>query len=436
MTFSVSEIAELIGDAQVDKRVYIDQEIFDLEMERIFKRAWLYIGHESQIAKAGDYFTTEMGTQPVVLVRDDENQIRLFFNRCTHRGARLVVNPSGNVERFVCNFHAYSFKTNGKIASIPLEDSYDNSGYGSCNPAMNLKQVADVESYRGFIFARLEPGDIDLLTWLGDAAASLDNFVDRAPGGEVEVVGRPLRWINHCNWKMLNENVIDGAHVVGTHPSIGQTGALLAKSYEDKGEEVPEVLQMAKGFWQPAQVIRDMGVTVLENGHSYIGGRFSLHTSYSEVEDYLDALKLAYDEKRMQEILTQQRHNTCFYPNMNMKTMIQKFRVFKPIAPNKTVVESWVFRLKGAPDEILQRTLAYGEMLDSPATLVSTDDAEVMMRMQSGLQADADQWVSMHRGLQRPVERTGEAIHCDGESEVAFIHQYKIWKRFMCGETV
>jgi hypothetical protein len=193
---------------------------------------------------------------------------------------------------------------------------------------------------------------------------------------------------------------------------------------------------MAKGFWQPAQVIRDMGVTILENGHSYLGGRFSLHTGYSEVGDYLAALKQAYGDKRTEEILTQQRHNTCFYPNMNMKTMIQKFRIFKPVSPNKTVVESWVFRLKGAPDEILQRTLAYAEMLDSPATLVSDDDAEVMGRMQGGLEADADRWVSMHRGMERPVEKRGTALDCDGESEVGFIHQYKIWKRFMCGETV
>ena len=426
----------MVGRARVDKRVYIDQEIFDLEMERLFKRAWLYIGHESQVKKPGDYFTTEMGTQPVIVVRDDNNQIRVFYNRCTHRGARLVVNHTGNVQRFVCDFHAYSFETNGKLAYIPLENSYDAPAQGSCKPDMNLRKVAGVEIYRGFIFARLEPGDTDLLTWLGGAAGSLDNFVDRAPEGEVEVAGRPLRWINRCNWKMLSENVIDGAHVFGTHPSIGQAGAQLAKNYEDRGEAVPDILQMAKGFWQPPQVIRDMGVTVLENGHSYIGGRFSLHTDYSEIKEYLDALRQACGEERTTEILSQQRHNTCFYPNMNMKTMIQKFRVFKPVAPDKTVVESWVFRLKGAPDDILQRTLAYAEMLDSPATLVSSDDAEVMMRMQSGLEADADKWVSMQRGLERPADKSVDGMHCEGDSETAFIHQYDTWKRFMCGEQV
>lgn len=436
MTLSNSEVVALVGDAKVDKRVYTDQAIFDLEMERIFEQTWVYVAHESQVAKPGDYMTTEIGKQDVILTRDEKSKIHIFYNRCTHRGAKLTIKDSGNVQQFVCNFHAYCFKTDGTLASIPLEDSYEDSGYGRCSPEMNLREVADVESYRGFIFARLRPGKIDLHSWLGDTKKTLDNFVDRAPEAEVEVVGRPYRWINPCNWKMLVENIVDGAHVVGTHPSIGQTGARLAKEYEVKNEAVPAVLQMAKGFWQPAQVIREMGVTVLENGHAYNGGRFSLHSGYSEVGDYVEALKNAYGEQRTDEILLQQRHNTGFYPNMHMKTMIQKIRIFKPVSPSKTLVECWVFRLKGAPDEILQRTLSYAEMLDSPATLVSSDDAEVMMRMQHGLETEAEQWVSMHRGLKRPVEKENDALHCEGDTELAFIHQYNVWKRLMCGETV
>lgn len=432
--YTHSEINGLVHGPRVDKRVYTEQDIFDLEMERIFAGAWTYMGHESQIPEPGCYVTTDIGTQPLILVRDEHKRLRVFYNRCTHRGAKIVVNASGRISKFVCNFHSYSFNADGSIAGIPLEDTYDGSGHGRCNSEMNLREVPDVESYRGFIFVRLKHGTVDLADWLGDAAATIDNFVDRAPDGCVEVVGRPYRWVNHCNWKMLVENIVDGAHVGGTHPSIGQTGTTLANEYRKKGQTVPPILEMARSFWQPNQFIRDMGLTVLPNGHSYNGGRLSIHSDYSEVPGYIEAMEEAYGKQRSKEILSHQRHNTCIYPNLHMKSMIQKIRIFKPLAPDKTVVECWAFRLKGAPAEMLQWTLTYAEMLDSPATLVSTDDVEVMMRMQAGLKADAEPMVNMYRGLKRREVPTGDALYCEGDSERPFIRQFDVWKKLMCEE--
>ena len=432
--YKTTEIAQLVKDAQVDKRVYTDQEIFDLEMERVFGRTWVYLAHESQVPSPGSYVTTDIGKQPLILTRDAQGKLRVFYNRCTHRGAKLLIKSSGQASTFVCNFHAYSFNTDGTIAGIPFEDSYETSGYGRCNPEMNLREVTDVDSYRGFVFVRLESGGMDLKTWLSDTLATIDNLVDRAPEGEVEVVGPPYRWINHCNWKMLVENLVDGAHVGGTHPSIGQTGAKLAKEYSDQGKPVPQLLDLIQIFSAPLQFIRDMGITVLPNGHSYNGGEVAGHSNYSEVAEYTKAMDEAYGQERRNEILSQQRHNTCIYPNLHMKTMIQKIRVFKPVSPDKTLVECWVFRLKGAPDELLQRTMAYAELLDSPATLVSTDDVEVMMRMQSGLASDAYQMVSMQRGYKREEKQEGNSLRCEGDSERPFICQYELWKKLMCEE--
>src|SRR6201984_969999 len=97
-----AELARLIAPGRVHHRLYTDPAIFDLEMERIFDAAWVYVGHESQIKKPGDYFATRMGRKPVVLVRDDEGTVRVIHNQCAHRGAMVVATDKGNTAEFIC----------------------------------------------------------------------------------------------------------------------------------------------------------------------------------------------------------------------------------------------------------------------------------------------------------------------------------------------
>lgn len=428
-------LSEMIQETRVDKRVYTDQDVFDLEMERLFARTWIYAGHTSQIANPGDYVTTEIGNQPVIVVRSRNNDIKVLLNHCPHRGAIVVNEDSGHATRFVCRFHAYSFNTDGSAAGIPLEDSYDGTAFGRCDPEMKLKEVAAVDTYRGFIFVCLNSVNMPLVDWLGATTATIDNFIDRSPLGEVEVVGRPYRWVNRCNWKMLIENLVDGTHVNGTHPSIGQTADRIAREYEEAGGTVPPIVEMAGSFWQKNDFIRKMGITLLPNGHCYNGGKVSIHSGYAKVDAYGEALEGAYGADRAAHILSQQRHNTAIYPNLHIKTMIQKIRIFKPIGPDKTVVECWVFRLKGAPDEVLQRTLTYAEMLDSPGALVSTDDLEVMIRQQNGFHSSASNFVNFQRGVKRPTQIDGDAVFCEGDSEQAFVKQFETWKTLMCTVT-
>jgi len=95
------------------------------------------------------------------------------------------------------------------------------------------------------------------------------------------------------------------------------------------------------------------------------------------------------------------------------------------------LTESWVFRPKGAPEEMFRRTILYTQMLDSPGTLVSTDDHEVMTRMQTGLEESSASWVTLQRGRNRPMETTETGIMCNGDSEVPFQHQFAVWKDHM-----
>lgn len=97
-------LAELVRDFRIAPQVYADPALFELEMERLFARTWLFVGHECQIREPGDYFTTRLGRQDVIVVRDHDGQIHVLHNRCAHRGPHLCGQPSGNVSRFVCPY--------------------------------------------------------------------------------------------------------------------------------------------------------------------------------------------------------------------------------------------------------------------------------------------------------------------------------------------
>ena len=115
-------LAMLVQPDRVHRSVYADPAIFDLEMERIFGRAWLVLGHESQVKNAGDYFTTRMGREPVIVVRKNEDEIAVLVNRCAHRGSMVCAEGRGNTERFVCPYHGWSYDRAGSAAGRAVRE--------------------------------------------------------------------------------------------------------------------------------------------------------------------------------------------------------------------------------------------------------------------------------------------------------------------------
>ena len=115
MTWTTEQLAGLVEPDRAHRKAYTDPEIFDLEMERIFERTWIYIGHESQVKNPGDYYLAQVGRQPVILVRGRDGDVNVLYNRCPHRRT-ICGRETGN--HFTA-LHAWTFHLDGKLEGMP-----------------------------------------------------------------------------------------------------------------------------------------------------------------------------------------------------------------------------------------------------------------------------------------------------------------------------
>jgi phenylpropionate dioxygenase-like ring-hydroxylating dioxygenase large terminal subunit len=423
-------LAALVQDDQVHRDVYIDQEIFDLEMERLWAETWIYVGHDSQVPNAGDYFTTDIAGKPVILVRQEDRSVRVLMNRCAHKGAKLVTLTHGNTGKFFrCPYHAWAYNVDGSVRAIPLREGYDGTRMHACAAGGGMVSVRNVETYRGFVFVRLSDNGPGFREYFGESLSSIDNMADRSPVGELEIAGGVLRYLHDCNWKMFVENLNDTMHPMVAHESSAGTAKRLWEG-QPPGTPKPMAIEQFVPFASDYEFFDDMGVRVFENGHGYTGVNFSIHSSYSSIPGYEDMMVAAYGKERAHDILATARHNTVYYPSLTIKGAIQAIRVARPLGPDKTVIESWTFRLKGAPEELLRRTITYSRLINSPMSVVGHDDLHAYRSIQEGLRAQGNEWVSLHRDFRPEEIGQKDAIH-RGNSEVSMRNQFRAWRKYM-----
>lgn len=434
MTISNEELSTLVEPNRVHKRVYTDPAVFELEMERIWGQAWIFIGHESQVPNAGDYFTTNINHKvPVVMVRDKAGAVHVLHNRCGHKGAKIVEQRQGTARgAFRCPYHAWTFQHDGTILKIPNEAGYQDTGFELKDPCNNMQKVAQYDSYRGFVFATLSNDMPDLKTWLGGAVDCLDNLCDRSPEGEVEVAGGVLRYQHDCNWKYIAENLNDTMHPQAVHQSVVQSAQNYIDTLPPEAVKQRAEAEIILPFGGSYEQFEATGITGFRYGHHYDGGKTSIHADYTVNPEYHAAMVAAYGEERTREIYSFNTHNTLYYPSLTIKTAVQNIRVIRPVAVDRFVAETWSFRLKGAPDFMLQRTLLYSRLINSVASMVGPDDHEVYQRAQQGLESDATQWVEMYRQYGQDQELADRVVG-GGTSDLDVRTEYRAWRDYMLG---
>jgi phenylpropionate dioxygenase-like ring-hydroxylating dioxygenase large terminal subunit len=422
----------LVQDDRVHRDLYIDPELFQLEMERLWSRTWIYVGHASQVPQAGDFITVDIASKPVILVRHADGHVRVLMNRCAHKGTKVVYDFAGNTGKtFRCPYHAWTYRTDGTLLNVPLKAGYDGTRLYETSSARGLTPVTH-ETYRGFVFARLADGP-GFRDYFGDSLSSIDNLADRSPEGELEIAGGCLRYLHNCNWKLFVENLNDMMHPMIAHASSAGTARRL---WEGKPADAPKpmAIEQIAPFASDYKFFDDMGIRVYPHGHGFSGVNFSIHSSYAALGDYEALMKKAHGEERARHILGTVRHNTVYYPSLTIKGAIQSIRVARPLAADRTVIESWTFRLKGAPDALLERTVTYNRLINSPMSIVGHDDLHCYRAIQEGLAGEGNEWVSLHRNHEHSeaaeLERRGELTR-NGTSDASMRNQFRAWKELM-----
>lgn len=434
MQYTNQQIADLVRDDCVHKSVYTDPDLFQLEMERIYGHAWIYVGHESQVPKVGDFYATRIGDQDVIMTRDADQTVNVMYNRCPHKGAQLVPAESeGNTGRFFrCPYHAWTFQLNGAHLAAPMRAGFEGTNFDPKNPNFGMRRLARVESYRGFVFASQAASGPTLTDFLGGVRSSIDNMCDRSPEGEVEVAGGIFKVLQPSNWKVFYENLHDTMHARVTHESSYSSAREQAKILG----EMPLELHIMDGNGEPYTFWEKLALCAFDYGHGYMEGIFNPGAIETDPVSHahFESLVAAYGREKALAILGENRHNTIIYGSGSPHTVFQQFRVIRPLTVNSTRVEIQVFKLKGAPDEVFKRGLMYANLINSPSSNVMPDDLEVYNRCQLGNETNGGDWVSQHRYAGTDKTIPGGMVSVNGTSELPMRNQFRAWKQYMLGQ--
>jgi phenylpropionate dioxygenase-like ring-hydroxylating dioxygenase large terminal subunit len=216
----------VLGDVRrgmIPAHIYNDEEVFRLERERLFSRAWLFVGHESEIPQAGDYVVRRVLDDSFILSRGEDGQVRAMFNMCLHRGMQVCRAEMGNASHFRCPYHGWSYRNDGRIVGLPFHKEAYGGEAGFRRKGQTLLPAPSMGTYNGLIFLSMDPDAPPLREYLGDFVFYLDYYTRQSASG-IELRG-PQRWRVKANWKIGAENFAgDMYHTPQTHTSVVEIG--------------------------------------------------------------------------------------------------------------------------------------------------------------------------------------------------------------------
>jgi benzoate/toluate 1,2-dioxygenase subunit alpha len=411
--------ADLIDDDdrmfRVHGSIYSDAQVFAAEMRNIFTRTWVYVGHESEIPNTGDYTTTSIGQQPVIVSRHEDGQIYVMLNRCRHRGTVVCRDDRGHSNFFRCPYHNWVYRNDGGLVGVSMAAGYDAADLPK--EELGLMPVPRVGTYRGLVFASMRDDSPSLEEHLGPVMSYIDLWANRSPQGSVTMLPTLHKYPYPANWKWQAENGADGYHGNYVHESWQK---VLQRAGEAKVKDVRKF--RAEGC------TRGLG-----NGHGVLerpGGSNPASSWTGRMMDkfpeYAQALRRQFSEDEIESISA--RRNIFVFPNIYL--FDTHVRVIHPVNPCYTEVRLYVYALDGVPDELNEGRYRAHERFYGPSGFGSPDDLEVFTANQTGMQATGVDWVLLNRGQHRETREGNERVGHSSD-EVPTREIYREWKRLM-----
>ncbi|MBB5374275.1 benzoate 1,2-dioxygenase large subunit [Acidocella aromatica] len=418
------------GHYRCRRDIFTDPELFELEMEHIFEGNWVFLAHETQIPNNNDYFTTNIGRQPIVIARNRNGELNAFINACSHRGAMICRRKRGNQGTYTCPFHGWTFNNSGKLLKVKDPEGAEYPESFNKQGSHDLTKVARFESYRGFLFGSLNADVKSLAEHLGEAAKIIDMIVDQSPEG-LEVLDGASTYVYDGNWKLQAENGADGYHVTATHWNYAATTGRRKELEREDG-----VRAMSAGGWAKTG----------GGSYSFEHGHMLLWTNWANPEDRpnwnrREELAEKFGQA-MADWMVLRSRNLCLYPNVYlMDQFSSQIRVLRPISVDKTEVTIYCIAPKGEDAEARAHRIRQYEDFFNASGMATPDDLEEFRACQEGYKGRAAAWNDLSRGAKHWVKGPDETAKVIGlnpllsgtrtEDEGLYVEQHRYWLETM-----
>ena len=405
---------------RVSGRLYHDPVVFDEEMDKIYHRGWVFVGHESEVARPGDYATRMIGLQPIIMTRDEDNQLHLLMNRCRHRSATVCQEERGNATSFQCPYHGWTYSSNGDLIRVPFKtglagyaDSFRQEDFG-------LARVPRVGNHRGFVFGSLSPEGVSFEDYLGRASDYIDRYCDMAPDGEIFSNAGRYRLLVHSNWKLQVENLTDAYHVSFAHQSA------IRIATRDSS-----VIQVDN----PRIYLRDIGgghtVDDRFTGNRALGDKVTgRHTGGMGTLDpsVVSAVGERLGIEEAKRIAQGGPPHIMVFPNFML--LFDGFRLIQPMKPDLTYIYYYPAFLKGASEEVNIERLRAQENSFGPAGFINPDDMDIFTRIQRGTDAKVHDWSVFDRSYDESTQPDDFGVATLTSQNLGETPQRAIWRHY------
>jgi len=391
---------------EVSMRVMNDPELHRFEMERIFAKTWLLLGHDTEIPKTGDFILRDMGEDNVIVARDKSGAIHVSLNVCPHRGMKVCTAEAGNAHAHRCIYHGWAFRPNGDFIGAPVEKE---QMHGNLRPKseLGLKQ-ARVHIYGGLIFATWNIDGPSFDEFLGETKFYFDQLFCRTDSG-LELLGPPQRFMIPANWKIASEqSASDGFHTLTLHRSLME-GGIMGGTPESIYDNAPGMygvdvscpeghslrcLEAAQTFKMFSNISFE-GKTVEERLH--------LLPPPGITPDLIPQLSKNLTPEQVEMLATCPPQVGGMFPNVLVLFIFAPrtdggssgalaLHAYVPRGPDKFEFVNYIFAEKDAPEQVKRDMLQNAIWQSGTSGVIEQDDA--------------DTWPQIFRNTQGPVSRT------------------------------